>query len=476
MSYLDRMTDRLAGLGLRPALVLATCFVGPTAYAVAALLARRIEGFPTLVVSALTLLVALLGTAMTSDDAQPDIADVLRRGAILAVAAILVGLFTPSLGESLSAIATRWTSLFSTPFLPVLLLLLLAHATGHGVAARVALFVDGRRTKQTDRLREENLLLMWLVAASTTVAAIGLGGAATDGFVAWLAVAAMGVSGLTIAHLRAMTPHADGRRPAIVVAPLRPRRVAVAGAAAVVALLAVIGVALLPPAITEASPRLVAWLSQYAGEVDTPPVFSPPDAEGAEVSEGGDEGGELDDTAQRERVGEGDLPLWPFPVIAGALLVWLAVWVIRGGRWREIWAAILEWLRATSGGTGRDERDDPVDELERDASSRSAWSERLDRFRPRPRDPRGAILHDYLRAERALARHDVGRDGWETLFEHAARLGLGAQHRELAELASDARYGRPEPSTDAAVRSRELARTVIRTVKDHRPTDEPVAP
>lgn len=475
MIDVHRITDRVAGFGLRPALVLVTCFVGPAGYAVAALLGRRIEGFPTLTVTTLTVAVALLGAALTSDGAQPDLADVFARVAILALVAVGVGMFVPSLGGSLSDVAARWTNLFASPFLQVLVVFLLAHATGHGVAVRVAMFVDGARTRQTDRLREENLLLMWLAAATITVAAVGLASGAIGPLAGGLAVMAMLISGLVIAHLRATTPHAGGRRPAIVVTSMPLRRFAVGGAVAVVVLVAVVGVAMLPPVITEASPRLVAWLSQYNIEADTPPMWFEPDPEGAEVTEGGDQGGELDDDTVRERVGEGDVPLWPLPVITGALLLWLAVYLIRAGRWRELWAAILEWLHAGRGRRrGEDQRYDPLEELERDATS-SVRSERFDRFRPRPRDPRGAILHDYLRAERALARHEFGREGWETLFEHADRIGLGAEHRELAELASDARYAHPEPSADAALRSRELARTVIRGVKARRPVDDPVA-
>ena len=475
MIDLDRITDRVAGYGLRPALVLVACFVGPPSYAVAAMLGRRIDGFPTLTVAILTLVFALLGAAMTSDGVETDLADVMRRVAVLAVVAIGVGMSVPSWGSSLSDVVGRWTSLFSSPFLQVLVVFLLAHATGHGVAARVAMFVDGGRTRQTDRLREENLLLMWLVAASITVVAIGLAGVTIGALGGGLAIAAMLISGLTIAHLRATTPHAGGRRPAIVVTSMRLRRLAAFGAVGVVTLVAVVGVALLPPAITEASPRFVTWLSQFNIEADTPQMWFEPDPEGAQVTEGGDQGGELTDDTVRDRVGEGNLPLWPFPVIAGALLLWLAVYVVRAGRWREIWATILEWLRAgRRGPRGEDLRYDPLEELDRDAEA-SARSGRFDRFRPRPRDPRGAILHDYLRAERALARHEFGREGWETLFEHADRLGLGAEHRELAEIASEARYARPEPSADAAVRSRELARTVIRGVKSRRPADDPVA-
>lgn len=474
MIDLNRVTDRVAGYGLRPALVLVVCFVGPTGYAVAALLGRWIDGFPTLTVTFLSLTSALLGAAMTSDSTQPDVADAIRRIAILALVAIAIGMFVPSWSSSLSDVVEGWTSVFSRPFLQVLVLFLLAHATGHGVAVRVAMFVDGARTRQTDRLREENLLLMWLVAATITVVAVGLAGSAVGVPGGGLAVAAMLSSGLAIAHLRAMTPHAGGRRPAIVVTSLRLRRLAVAGAVGVVVLVAVVGVALLPPAVTEASPRFVAWLSQFNIEADTPQMWFEPDPEGAQVTEGGDQGGELDDDTVRRRVGEGDMPLWPLPVIAGALVLWLAVYVLRAGRWREIWATILEWLRA-GGGRRRDEdqRYDPVEELERDAAS--SRSDRFDRFRPRPRDPRGAILHDYLRAERALTRHESGREGWETLFEHADRLGLGAEHRELAEIASEARYARPEPPAEAANRSRELARTVIRGIRSRRPADDPVA-
>ncbi len=478
MIDLNRVTDRVAGYGLRPAMVLVACFVGPTGYAVSAMLGRRIEGFPTLTVTVLTLVFALVGAAMTSDGVETDLADVMRRVAILAVVAIAVGLFVPSLRSSIDEISAgwaNWSSLFSSPFLQVLVVFLLAHATGHGVAARVAMFVDGGRTRQTDRLREENLLMMWLVAASVAVAAVGLAGTAIGAQGGVLAVSAMLISGLTVAHLRATTPHAGGRRPAIVVTSMRLRRLAVAGAVGVVVLVAVVGVALLPPVITEASPRFVTWLSQFNIEADTPPMWFEPDPEGAEVTEGGDQGGELTDDTVRERVGEGDLPMWPFPVIAGALLLWLAIYVIRAGRWREIWETILEWLRAGRGGPrGEDLRADPLEELERDAEA-SARSGRFDRFRPRPRDPRGAILHDYLRAERALARHEFGREGWETLFEHADRLGLGGEHRELAEIASEARYARPDPPADAAVRSRELARTVIRGVRSGRPADDPVA-
>ena len=463
----ERATSRLGGVGLRPAMVLVVAFVTPPAYAIAAAVTAGFDGFPTLLAVLVTVLSAVSGAVLFGTTPSPSILQLLGRGLTLALATLVLRLLTPSLTTALSDIGWELTGTFAPPYGRMLVAIVAAHAVGHGVAAKVALFADGPRTRYADRAGEEGMFGMWLVAVAVSVVAVGLANQYVGVVGAVVTVVAVTVGGATVAHLRATTPRPGGRRPAIVVGSPRLWRAAVAGTLAITAVFTFVAVASLPPAITEASPRFIAWVSQVDFEPETP-RFAPRD-DGERVTEGGDAGVEIpEDIEQRERPELDRAPTWPFVLIGAALVTWLLVYLLREDRWSHVWRAVWRWLRLGRGGRrGSDEEYGAVEPLERARSSRSVWTERLERFRPRPRDPRGAILHDYLRAERTLARQDLGRDRWETPLEHAARLGLDEEHRELADLASTARYGRAEPPEETAERTRELSRHVVRAVKGY---------
>jgi hypothetical protein len=462
----ERMTSRLGGVGLRPAMVLVSAFVAPGAYAVAARAATTLEGFPSLAVTLLVVASALVGSMLAGDSPSLSVKQLLGRGTALVLVAIAVRLTVPSPSRAVSEISEGAAGLMATPFARVLLLLIVAHAVGHAVTARVALFADGPRTRHTDRAGEQDMVGMWLASVAVNVVLVGWGSAAAGVTGAALAIVAALTSAGVLAHVRATTPHPGGRRPSVVIASTRVRRGAVIGAL-VVAVVATVGVvALLPPAVTEASPRLIAWLSQIDFDPERP-RWTPPEG-GERITEPGDTGV----TFSEEEPGDprpefGEPTTWPIALLTAALTAVLVVYLLRGGRWWHVWRTIWAWLRLRPGrAQATDEGFDDAVPLARETTSTSSWYERLERFRPRPRDPRGAILYDYLRAERALSRHELGRDGWETPLEHAERVGVGNEHRELAGLASAARYGRAAPPDEAAERSRDLARAVTRSVRD----------
>lgn len=104
-----------------------------------------------------------------------------------------------------------------------------------------------------------------------------------------------------------------------------------------------------------------------------------------------------------------------------------------------------------------DERDpdDPVRAVgDRALAARApAW---VQRFRPRPRDPAGAILHDYRLVQRRLPSARRRRPS-ETVLAHAEREHA-ADLAELAELVCAIRFAQRVPTADDAERSRLLVR------------------
>jgi hypothetical protein len=466
---LDRPTNRLGGVGLRHALILVVAFVTPPAYAVAAMLGSAFDGFPTLFATFVVVGAAILGSVFFGITPSPTLLQLFLRGLGLLGLAVVVRLFTPSLTEALADIGWQLTGTFAPPYGRVLLAIGAAHAAGHGVTARVALFADGPRTRVADREGEQHLFTMWLVSVVITVLAIGVAGRSAGLLGTVAGVVGVVVGGATVAHLRTVTPHPGGRRPPIVVTATRLRRLAIGGAVGAAGIVAVAIVVSLPPAVTEASPRLIAWLTQVEFDPDGPNFWRPGD--GPQVSEGTDVGEPVPQTqVERERGGELDAPpTWPYIAIVSFIALAVLVYWIREDRWRRIWSTIWGWLRwRPRSGSDPEHPLEDVDPLVREGPSRERRP-RFERFRPRPRDARGAILYDYLRAERALAKEDLGRDGWETPLEHAARLGLDDEHRELAHLASVARYGRDDPPQAMAERSRHLAKHVVHEVRQRPP-------
>jgi hypothetical protein len=82
----------------------------------------------------------------------------------------------------------------------------------------------------------------------------------------------------------------------------------------------------------------------------------------------------------------------------------------------------------------------------------------VERFRPRPREPAAAILHDYRLVQRRLPDGRRRRPS-ETVLAHAVREDIGALS-ELADLVCDIRYAGRRPTTTDADRSRQLTRTL----------------
>ena len=105
---------------------------------------------------------------------------------------------------------------------------------------------------------------------------------------------------------------------------------------------------------------------------------------------------------------------------------------------------------------------DPVDPPEAVADLRLAartpdW---MQRFRPRPRDPAAAILHDYRLVQRRLPGARRRRSS-ETVLAHAAREHAAAL-AELAEMVCTIRFAERVPTAADAERSRLLVRRLTR--------------
>lgn len=454
-------------------MALTAAIVVPPAYGIGALTAANVEGTSAVAITLVTLLVAVSATLLVGLSPSPSVPQLLTRGVGLALLAIAFGAFSPSLSASWSAATDGLSGILSTPFGRLWLLFTAAHMTGHGVGARVALFVEGPATRSADRLGEEAMVALLLTSATVNAVVIGLTAphVGLPGMV--MAAGATLLAVLTLAHLRASTPHPGGRRAPLRVATSRRRwQGMVAGTLLLVVALTAVGVTALPAAVTEASPRFVAWFLDAGFDIEPPPRWGT-QPEGERVTEGGAVGGPLDEgVTPRSRVPDEAAPPWilmTVGVLALSVLLVLLGLLVRRERWREILRTLWRWLRA--GGPARAVADGGYEPVGpgRSGPSQGPRSGRLERFRPRPRDPRGAILYDYLRAERSLARHDLPRARWETLLEYADRLGLGSHLRELAELASHARYGREEPPSTSAERSRELARHVTRVARDREP-------
>ncbi len=462
------MTRRLGGVGMRPALALTAAFVAPPAYATSAWLGARIDGHPSVLVALLIVAAALSAVLLVGFTPSPGVTQLVGRGTVLALVAIGVRLLVPSAGEALPAVAAREAGILALPFWPVFLLLVIAQTIGHAVGARVALFAEGPRNRISDRAGEQGLVTMWLIAAGVSLVTLGATRPAAGLVGGLLAGAGVMAGAGVIVHLRASTPHPGGRRPLIELgSPALRRRSATVGLAAT-GLIAVALAFALPPAVTEASPRFIAWLGQLEFSPDDPfPRFQPRDPEVPPDLVGAEPWRREEPPVEGDRIELEAAPVWPVAVVGTAVLVVLLAWFLRrADRWRRMVAAIWRWLRRPADRASPDDAEvTPATPGRAEVSRPTAWQSTVARFRPRPRDPRGAILHDYLRLDRTLGRHELGREGAETPLEHAERLALGEQLRELATLASGARFGRADPPPAAAERSRTLQRELARRVR-----------
>jgi hypothetical protein len=449
--------------GLRHALGLSAAVALPLGIGVAAATARNVAGFPTVVVVLLTLIAGLLGAALAAVTPLPKLRQLGARLLGSLVAALLVRLTIPSPAAAVRAVLAWEAPLVTGSVVVVTLLLLVAHAYGHLFMVRVTAVAVPSDTMERRRWAEERLTsAAWGAAVLLTVVAAATGGA--TGALGVLVTVAAVLAGLwLLADLRDRTRPPGARRAAVLAVPRRVRRTSIALALAAATALAVLAVPLLPTVDVLGGEEPPGWLQRLTlPDTDRPrqlpsdPVISrhvDPDDEDVEVRE-------------VEDAGLITLPTWPLAVLLGALVVGLLM-ALRPASWL---ATLRRLLAVLSGGRlgGDPDADGELDAVERAAREGAGggrWRDALERLRPRPRDPRHAIVHDYLRAERALARADRGRASTETPLEHATRVRLDRQLDGLAALVSTARYAPGEPTEADADEARRLAADVQEAVR-----------
>ena len=446
-------------VGLRHALVLALCANLPLAWAVTTAADARIDAFPRVAVLALTLLTTLVAGLATAAFPRPGLRQTTLRVTLLVLLAIGVRLTVPSPRVALDEVLERDAPLLSGTTLATFVLLLVAYVSSVTLAARLT---DDTAPPPTVRLAhqdERQQLAIWWRFVAVFVLLYGLTPEVHTATASVVLVGSALVSLLTLADLRIRTPAVGSVRPAVVSA---PRRIRVAAVGLVVAVTVALTAAIVP--IVPVGWDVTLWTPAVL-DADLPDFV--PDG-GVDTVDGPGRGEEaLDDEPVPER-GERSwslpLPLWPLVALISLALLFA---LVRPHRW---WAALQRLWQAlrgsswhapdTTDGTPTDVADVDLGQRRRPATDRLRRV--LDRIRPRPRDPRSSVLHEYLQVERLLAKEGSGRPRHETPHEHAVRVHVSAEHAELADLAADARFARAEP-TDADV---ERARTLRHEIED----------
>jgi hypothetical protein len=462
--------------GIRHAALLSLCFVVPASHAVGSAAASRIEGFPVWAVVVITAVVAVAMGLLGVDAKPPGITGIASRLVGAAVLALAVRMTVPTPGTALAEVRDGDALLVSGAALVVFGLLVLSATVGHLVTTRLVTIAAGQPTTQAARAYGQQLLttawgsgLGLLVLAGLTHGAAGLLGQL-------LFVAALVIALAAIADLRGRIPPPGATRPPIVAAPRSVLLASIAMALLAAVTVTAIVVPTLPEGLQDGLGRPSEWLAEL--DIDWTPERAPvhaPEGDRAQIH------GREDIEPRRipwapDRIQEA-VPLW-VQVLAGIALLSLLLLILRPERWvatvRRLWTALR-------GGRWDDEEAvfDELEPLEDDDAGgrRGRFRDALERVRPRPRDPRQAIVHDYLRVQRQLTRNDEGRRRDETPLEHAARLrtswagpsGTGADLSpldELAGLVSTARYGPAAPSPAIAERSRELQQVLERELRN----------
>lgn len=465
-------TPRRSLAGLRHGLLLALCFVVPVALAVGAAARRYFAAFPTLVVVLLAAVVAVTAGILGVESRRTRLGRVVAGVVGAALLSLGVRLAFPTPQQAIAEVREGDAYLVSGVALATFVLLLVSAVAGKVVTGRIVSFSRGQQTAELARAEAQQLLanvggtgLALLVLNGMTAGATGTVGQA-------VLVAAAVTAVVVIADLRTKVPPPGGTRPPIVAAPRSLRMAAIALATLVVLIATAVVVPLLPDVLSQGLGRPSEWVAQLDLELnpERAPVFAPE--------------GERDQLLDRNPLGlppppplpelrELLAPWWVRPALA-AVLVLLLLLVLRPDRWLPI----LRRMWGTLRGANWDDEEGEFEALrtldeepDGDRGRGGRLRDVFERVRPRPRDPREAIVYDYLRVDRLLARAERGRHPSETPLEHAARVSATvpddgfAPLTELAGLVSSARYGRAVPSAAASERSRELQQTLDRQLR-----------
>jgi hypothetical protein len=462
--------------GLRHGLVLALCAVVPVVHAMGAATALRLPGFPVgglvLLVAAVTVGAGLLGV----DAKRPGVSGLASRIVGAAVLAMAVRMTVPTPSRALEEVRDGASYLVSGAALVAFVALLLGFAVGHLVTSRTVVIAGGQPAIEAARADDRQLIVS---AWGTVLSLLLISGLThrTTGPAGLVLLGGALVTGLVVvADLRLRIPPPGGAsRPPIVAAPRAIGRNASVLAVAVVVGATALTVPLVPAALQEGLGRPSEWTAELIDldwDPERSPVWSPEGLREQLLERNPFEFLELPELPEERLIA---VPTWLRWLLAAGAVAALLV-VLRPDRWghtlRRMWAALRR-----GGGEDDDERFEtlqPLEEDEEDDDRPGRLRGVLERVRPRPRDPRQAIVHDYLRIDRLLARDELGRAVGETPLEHAARLRTASVDApmpalvELAGLVSTARYGPTAPAPATVDRSRELQQHLERELRARR--------
>ena len=458
-----------AGEPQRHAAALTLALVTPFA-AVAAETAHLAEpDFPRAVTFVVALSVGVVAVVLTQNAPKRALRAAAGQFAGVLVLARLVRFTTPTPPAAWASFQAGEGGLLSGRVLVPLLLFGSALIAGQRLTMRVATTMVGTRAGGADRDRERSALQLWLGLTGVLL----LAGAAPAGRSPWVAtLLVLGpLAGLVVlADLRIRlagdrdVPLFRGGRATVATR-------TVAGTVLVAVVAVTVAVALLPPRALAGVGRPSEWVGTGLDWDLRPPSTR---GEGGDVTGRHVDGEEPDDSSWRLGFEDGvlggvDDPPWWVVAALVAVVLWL---VFRPGRWRELLRRLWRLARGTGAATDPDDGTVAWDGDDEDPGA-ARWRQALQRLRPRPRDPRHAIVHDYLRVERLLAREDTERPRGigETPLEHADRVAFGEAHAELARLTARARFAPAAPAPANAARALELRHAVERLLRDRAAAD-----
>ncbi|MFA9444690.1 DUF4129 domain-containing protein [Egicoccus sp. AB-alg6-2] len=450
--------------GQRHALGLTLALVLPLAAVVVETAASRVAGFPRVVTFVATALTVVVGIVLVPDARRLDLRRLGARFAGLLLIAFALRFAHPSPTAAWTAYRDGDEALASARLLVPLVLLVFALGATQVISTRVAAAIVGSRTANADRAREVTALQVWF--ASTTL--LLLLAASPAGRVPW--VLACIVAGplaalFVLAELRTMLRGPDSERAVLRGGPRRLVPGTAAAALGAVVVLGTVAVVALPPAAMEGRGRPSEWVGE-AFDWDFRQRTGARDGvvgAGRHVESDDDADGTGSRGPVRNVFADVPNPPWWVVVVVLGLIAWM---VFRPGHWRTLLARLRQLVRGVFGLATEDDDVSAWSGEDVERGRQRGWRQALQRFLPRPRDPRQAVIYDYLRVERALAREGEGhvraRERWETPLEHARRVTLGEAHAELAALTSRARFARQPPSDADAERSLALRQAVER--------------
>lgn len=473
MSATDPSQEAAArrGEGQRHALLLTLALTLPLVAVMVQRAAQTIEHFPRALTLVATVATALVAVVLVADSLELGLRQVGARVVGVSMLALVLRFAHPDPVTAWNAYRSGDEALASARLLVPMAAMLLALVAGQVIATKVTAAIVGSRAANADRARESTAMQVWFGA---TVALLLL--AASDvGRVPWvqaLLVAGPLVGLFTLADLRTRLRGPDSDRPVVRAGPRRTVGTTAAATLGVLLLGAASGVVALPDRAMEGMGRPSEWIGG-AFDWDVRQRTGGRDGvvgAGSQHRErDGNQGGRPFDDRTTPLFSNVSNPPWWVVAAGVALLGWV---VFKPRYWRTVLGRIWALLRGLLGLAPVDDGEVTAWDGER-AQGRGGGSRLrgvFDRFRPRPRDPRQAVIHDYLRVERAVAsgdrEHLRSRAAWETPLEHAERVTLGEAYEELAALTSTARFAKQPPSAADAERSLHLREAVERHLRD----------